>query len=97
MPVLPRVGARARTAWEGFFFTGFTGDSLAALRLALGLLLILFHVIQFETLLRLDPSGAAFVYLDPMWHFAWLGLERLYPVVCYAVFALLVASSMTLK
>ena len=54
MSGLPRA---LREAWNGFFFTGFSGDSLAALRLLLGLLLILFHVIQFETLLRLDPAG----------------------------------------
>jgi hypothetical protein len=59
----------------------------------MGFLLIPFHVIQFESLLRLDPGGASFVFLDPLWYFDGLGIERLDPALCWAVFALLVVSS----
>lgn len=88
--------SRLRDAWDGFFFTGFSADSLAALRFALGFLLIAFHVIQFESLLKLDPGGPSFVFLDPMWHFDWLGIERLQPGLSRVVFGVLVFSSLAI-
>jgi hypothetical protein len=93
---MPAFPSAARRALGGFFYAGFSADSLGALRLALGLLLIVFHVIQFESLLKLDPAGASFVFLDPMWHFALLGFERLDPALCYWAFALLLTSSLAM-
>lgn len=91
---MPAFLSRAQGVWDRFFFSGFSGDSLGVLRIALGVLLILFHIIQFETLLRLDPNGASFVYLDPMWHFAWLGIERHDVTLTLVAFGILIVSSL---
>ncbi|MFI5216089.1 MAG: hypothetical protein ACHQ3O_06055 [Candidatus Limnocylindria bacterium] len=76
-------------AWNRFWFTGFSVESLALLRICFGIGLLFFHVTQFYTFFLLDPAGASFYFMDPVWYFELLGLERQIPALAYAGFALL--------
>lgn len=82
--------------FDGWLFSGFSPESLGLLRLAFGFSLLPLHVIEFESLLRLDPAGPWFRFLDPMWHFELLGIERHVPWLPLPVFALLVAATVTM-
>jgi hypothetical protein len=89
---------RLRGIWNGFFFTGFSGESLAMLRICFGVGLFFFHFTQFNFVFEIDLAGAHFRYLEPMWHFDLLGVDRHHPLLSYlALAALLLATiAMTL-
>ena len=76
-------------AWDRFWFTGFSVESLAMLRICFGIGLIFFHVTQFYAFFMVDPGGAHFYFMEPVWYFELLGIERHSPVLTYAGFALL--------
>ena len=82
--------------WNKFFFTGFSGESLGLVRLYFGFGLIPFHIIQFESVIRLDPTGAQFYYLEPMWHFALLGIDYHFPLFSLPVFVLLIGATVSM-
>ncbi len=76
-------------AWDRFWFTGFSVESLALLRICFGIGLIFFHVTQFYGVFLLDPAGAHFYFTEPIWYFELLGIERQFPALAYTGFALL--------
>ena len=80
-------------AWHRFFFRGFSEDSLRLARIDLGIALLVFHTHQFGGLLLLDPGGAAFHFLDPMWHFRLLGIQRHLPLLSFTVYAVLMVAT----
>jgi uncharacterized membrane protein YphA (DoxX/SURF4 family) len=88
--------SRLRELWNRFFFTGFSAESLGLLRICFGIGLIPFHIVQFESLVRLDPFGTRFYFIDPMWHFELLGIDFNPPLLTIAVFALLMVATLTM-
>ena len=83
-------------AWNRFFFSGFSGESLGLLRLYFGWGLLVFHISQFESLLWLSPSGAQFSFLEPMWHFGLLGITSHIPWLSFIVFGILMGATVTM-
>jgi hypothetical protein len=61
------VSAPARPGLAGrldrWLFSGFSAESLGLLRIAFGFSLLPLHVIEFESLVRLDPAGPWFRFL----------------------------------
>ena len=90
------MGVFLSRVWNNFFFTGFSGESLGLVRLYFGFGLIPFHIIQFESLVRLDPTGPQFYFLEPMWHFALLGIDYHVPPLSFLVFAILIGATMSM-
>ena len=80
--------------WNSFFYEGFSGESLGLLRLYFGCGLLLFHVSQCFELLTLDPTGVQFYFLEPMWHFALLGMDHHVPILSFVVFAVLMIATL---
>ncbi len=87
---------RFRDVWNRFFFTGFSAESLGLLRICFGVGLIPFHIVQFESLIRLDPFGTRFYFIDPMWHFELLGIDFNEPLLTMAVFTVLMIATVTM-
>lgn len=85
-----------RRIWNGFFFTGFTVESLGLLRVCFATGLFFFHITQFFGLLTLDPFGPHYWFYEPIWYFELLGIHRHVPWLSDAVFVLLMASTVTL-
>jgi hypothetical protein len=85
-----------RRIWNGFFFQGFSVQSLGLLRICFGVGLFFFHITQFFNLLTLEPTGTRFFFYETMWHFDLLGIEWHVPWLSYAFFALLMASTATM-
>lgn len=85
-----------RRAWNDFWFTGFSVQSLGMLRICLGIGLLFFHVTQFWTLFQVEPSGAHFYFVKPIWYFELLGIERNSPVAAYAGFAVLQLATLSM-
>jgi hypothetical protein len=81
---------------ETFFFQGFSGESLALLRIYFGVGLLFFHVSQFAEILALDPTGAHFRFLEPMWHFQLLGIDSHLPIATPIAFAILMGATLTM-
>jgi hypothetical protein len=79
-------------ALDRFFFTGYSPESLGLLRIWLAIALALYCIPQFWTLLFLDPLGPSFHFLDPIWYFAALGIERHVPLLTPLAFALVFAA-----
>lgn len=69
-----------RDAVSGFFFTGYSAESLGALRVLLCAGLILLHVDQLANLLSYDLDGPGFYYAQPIWYFEILGIEQHRPL-----------------
>jgi hypothetical protein len=90
------LAEKGRRALHGFFFTGFSGESLVLLRVYVGVALFFFHVSQYYSLLEIDPFGTGFVYLERVWYVAALGIERDRPLVSWVVLALLMAANVTM-
>jgi len=82
-----------RRGWDDFFYRGFSGESLGLLRVYFGIGLLPLHVSEFYTLLTLDPFGARFPYLYPVWYFDLLGVTTHAPLVAFLAFACLIAAT----
>lgn len=89
------VGSELRARWDRFFYRGFSGGSLGALRIAFGAGLFLFHFTQFDMVFRYDLGGAHYYYLDPIWYFQLLGISHDVPVLTTALFALLLLATLS--
>ncbi|MGH0038239.1 MAG: hypothetical protein ACQGVK_24675 [Myxococcota bacterium] len=82
--------------WNDFFYRGFSGGSLGALRIAFGAGLFLFHFSQFDHVFRSRVGGAQYYFLDPMWHFQLFGIEHMVPLASYLAFGLLLVATLTM-
>lgn len=80
----------------GFFYTGYSEESLALFRVYFGCLLFLYHIPQFATLFAIDPFGASFHYTDPIWYFELLGIDRTIPWLSLLAGLLLFASTLSM-
>lgn len=80
-------------AWNWYFFEGYSGLSLAALRALFGASMLLYHLTQFAQLLILDPGGASAYFIEPIWYFEALGIERHIPWLTIPVFLVLMLST----
>ena len=80
----------------GFFYSGYSEESLGLFRVYFGCLLFLYHVPQFATLFAIDPGGAAFHYTDPIWYFELLGIDRTIPWLSLLAGLLLFASTLSM-
>ena len=85
-----------RRIWHGFFYEGFSGESLGLLRMYFGCVFLIYHVLQFHEVLTINPIGAQFYFLEPMWHFSLLGIDHHVPALTFVVFALLMVSTVTM-
>lgn len=80
--------------WERFLFTGYTVESLGALRVFLGIGYLLFLITQFYAFLTIDLTGAHWAFTEREWYIAALGLERHVPLVSVLVLGVLVLATL---
>lgn len=80
----------------GFFYKGYSEESLGLFRVYFGSLLFLYHIPQFATLFAIDPFGASFHYTDPIWYFELLGIDRTIPWLSLLAGLLLFASTLSM-
>ena len=83
-------------AWSQFFFRGFSGESLGLLRMYIGCGLLFFHTYQFATVLGLNPTGAMFYFIEPIWYFHLLGIQYHIPALSFVVYALLMSATVSM-
>lgn len=79
--------------FDRWLFSGYSAESLGLLRIAFAFSLLPLEVIEFESLVRLDPTGPWYRFLDPMWHFELLGIERHVPWLSIPVFLVLLGAT----
>ncbi len=87
---------RFSEVWDRFFYTGFSAESLGLLRICFGVGLLPFHIVQFESLVRLDSDGTSFYFIDPMWHFELLGIDFNQPLLTMLVCCVLMVATLTM-
>ncbi len=80
-------------AWNQFFFTGFSGESLGLLRMYIGVGLLFFHTWQFATVLSLNPFGANYYFIEPIWYFRFLGVSHHIPALSFLVYLILMGAT----
>lgn len=85
-----------RSRLSRFFYTGYSEDSLALFRIYFGCVLLLYHLPQVLTVTMIDPLGPDFYYLDPIWYFGWLGIDRSVPLLSYVGFIVLLAATVSM-
>lgn len=85
-----------RRAWNQFFFTGFSGESLGLLRMYIGCGLLFFHTYQFVTVLGLNPTGAMFYFIEPIWYFHVLGIQYHIPALSFVAYVILMSATVTM-
>ena len=78
-----------------FFYSGYSKESIGLFRIYFGCLLFLYHIPQFATLVLIDFNGPSFYYLDPIWYFELIGIDRTTPLLSLAATILLMASTVT--
>jgi len=83
-------------AWNQFFFTGFSGESLGLLRIYIGCGLLFFHTYQFATVLSLNPIGAMDYFIAPIWYFKLLGIQYHVPALAFGMYAILMAATVSM-
>ena len=76
-----------------FFYSGYSAESLGLFRIYFGVFLFLYHIPQFATLILIDPIGPAFYYLDPIWYFDLLGIDKTIPFLNFVAAIVLMAST----
>ena len=79
--------------WDWYFYKGYSGLSLGALRALFGAGLLLFHITQFVMLLMLDPLGAQTYFIEPIWYFHSLGITTHITWLNIPVFILLMTAT----
>lgn len=92
---MTRFVERVQNAWNAFFFTGYSVESLGALRVAIGLGFLLFQATQFFPFLELN-AGPEWLFLDRIWYFELFGIERLQPVVCWVLLGVLLLATVSM-
>lgn len=85
--------SQSERVWNWYFYEGFSGDSLGALRAIVGAGLFLYHISQFPHVLTLNPAGAHTSFLDPIWYFKFLGITNHIPYLNIPVFILMMAAT----
>ena len=83
-------------AWNQFFFTGFSGESLGLLRMYIGCGLLFFHTYQFATVLTLSPIGAMYYFIAPIWYFKLLGIQYHVPALSFGIYAILMGATVSM-
>jgi hypothetical protein len=83
-------------AWNQFFFTGFSGESLGLLRMYIGCGLLFFHTYQFATVLSLNPVGSMYYFLEPIWYFHLLGIQYHIPALSFVMYAILMGATIAM-
>ena len=78
-----------------FFYQGYSQESLGLFRIYFGCLLFLYHIPQFATLVTIDPLGPSFYYVDAIWYFNLLGLDRIIPWLSFVAVFVLMGSTAT--
>ena len=76
---MAQVVVKISEAWNRFWFTGYSAESLGLIRLCFGIGLFFFNLTQLWTLLLIDASGDPFYYVRPVWYFEPFGLEHNFP------------------
>jgi len=83
-------------AWNQFFFTGFSGESLGLLRMYIGCGLLIFTTYQFGTVLTLNPLGAVYYFIEPVWYFKLLGIQYHVPALSFGMYAILMGAILSM-
>jgi hypothetical protein len=86
----------ASRIWNQFFFTGFSGESLGLLRMYIGIGLLFFHTYQFATVLTLNPMGAMYYFIEPIWYFKVLGIHYHIPALSFVMYAILMGATVSM-
>lgn len=82
--------------WNQFFFTGFSGESLGLLRMYIGVGLLFFHTYQFATVLTLNPIGAMYYFVEPIWYFKLLGIQYHIPALSFVMYGILMWATVSM-
>lgn len=82
--------------WNQFFFTGFSGESLGLLRMYIGVGLLFFHTYQCATVLTLNPIGAMYYFIEPIWYFKLLGIQYHVPALSFVMYAILMGATIAM-
>ncbi len=85
-PLVARSTGRSGSFFEWFLFSGYSGDSLGLFRLYFGWGFFIFNFTQFAVIFSLEPFGAEFRYLELIWYFDLLNIERNIPWLIIPVF-----------
>ena len=80
-------------SWNWYFFQGYSGESLGALRALFGIGLMLYHFTQFIQLLILDPFGPSAMFIEPIWYFEAIGITHNIPWLNIPVFVVLLIAT----
>lgn len=84
---------RLARGWDWYFYQGYNGLSLGALRALFGAGMLLYHITQFIMLLILDPLGAQVYFIEPIWYFKVLGITTHIPWLNIPVFIVLMMAT----
>lgn len=85
--------SKVSKTWDWYFFQGYSGESLGALRALFGAGLFFFHFTQFIQLIILDPFGPDAKYIEPIWYFEALGITSNIPWLNIPIFIVLLTAT----
>ena len=93
---MANLATGVRRVWDEFFYTGFSVEGLALLRICFGVGLFFFHFTQFNFLFEIDPTGLSFRHIEPMWYFELLGIDWHVPAVSLVMFGVLLCGTLAM-
>lgn len=62
----------------------------------IGVGLLFFHTYQFATVLTLNPIGAMYYFIEPIWYFKLLGIQYHVPALSFVMYAILMGSTIAM-
>ncbi len=83
--------------WNSVWFAGqYSVENLGLIRIWMGFSLIILNFSQFISLVTIDVFGPSFHYIEPIWYFDLLGIDRVSPLMNYVGFFLLQIACITM-
>ncbi len=83
--------------WNTLWFSeNYSIDNLGLIRIWIGFSLIILNFSQFISLITIDINGPSFYYIEPIWYFELLGIERVNPIMNYVGFIVLQLACLTM-
>lgn len=76
--------------WNSLWFSeNYSVENLGLVRIWIAFSLIVLNFSQFISLISIDISGPSFYYIEPIWYFDLLGIDRVSPIMNFIGFILL--------
>ncbi|MEM9072366.1 MAG: HTTM domain-containing protein [Myxococcota bacterium] len=82
--------------WNRFLFTGYSAESLGALRVCLGAGYLLFLGTQFYSFLTIEPAGAHWVFSERVWYVAAFDGSAHTPAISLVVLGVLFVATLSM-